>query len=130
MPVKDAGKVLAGRKATGHGNVGHTGIRILPQHSCGGLNSAIAQVVHNLVSYHLPLNMAVNSPRVYLGGNTFNVEPGFDHELNPKLLPEQLKLWKEQTLFFGGVHSVQVAGNQFFASGDARRYGVVRLKND
>ena len=34
-----------------------------------------------------------------------------------------VRVWPEQNLYFGGVHSVWLAGREFHAAGDARRGG-------
>ncbi len=92
----------------------------------GRIPAAITQVIHYLLDYEIPLEKAVNAPRVYLGEQTFNVEPGFEAEDLSGLDEVQLKNWNDQSLFFGGVHSIEVKADHFNASGDLRRDGVVR----
>lgn len=89
--------------------------------------SAITQVLHYLLDYQLSVDEAVNNPRVHLGHGVFNIEPDFNHELDPALIREELKNWEEQSLFFGGVHSILNRGGSLYASGDERRDGVIRV---
>jgi gamma-glutamyltranspeptidase/glutathione hydrolase len=90
--------------------------------------SAITQTLHYLLDYHYSVEQAVNAPRVHLGHGVFNVEPGFDHNLSVGDFKEELKLWNEQSLFFGGVHTIVSRNGSLYASGDERRDGVVRMQ--
>ncbi len=100
----------------------------------GGANrirTAILQVISNLLDFQMPLEQAVNSPRVHWEDQIFNVEPGFEQlNIDPTQFPfdETLELWSEQNMFFGGVHAVgrpagQTAESQFAGAGDPRRDG-------
>jgi gamma-glutamyltranspeptidase/glutathione hydrolase len=99
----------------------------------GGSNrirSAILQVLLNLTDFGLPLEQAVNRPRIHFESGLLNLEP----EQQPAVLralgnefPQQ-KLWEDHNLFFGGAHSVRRdARGRLSGVGDPRRGGVSRL---
>ncbi|MFT5165686.1 MAG: gamma-glutamyltranspeptidase/glutathione hydrolase [Saprospiraceae bacterium] len=90
--------------------------------------SAITQVLHNLFDYKASVDDAVNRPRVHLGHGVFNIEPGFNAEISGNSIKETVKLWNEQSLFFGGVHTIACNGGALYASGDERRDGVIRVE--
>jgi gamma-glutamyltranspeptidase/glutathione hydrolase len=98
----------------------------------GGSNrirSAILQVLLNLTEFELPLEQAVNHPRIHFESGLLNLEP----EQQPAVLqaleaefPQQ-KLWDGHNLFFGGAHSVRRdAQGGLLGVGDPRRGGVSR----
>ncbi len=95
----------------------------------GGSNrirSAILQVLVNSIDFNLPINEAVNHPRLHLEGQHLEVEYGFDPDLVRKTLADKrwyLNFWKEQHTFFGGVHSIAHYKKQMEAFGDLRRNG-------
>ncbi len=97
----------------------------------GGSNrirTAILQVICNFIDFQMPPDSAVNNPRVHWENKIFNVEPGFEAEELKKLsLPEnnELVLWQEKNLFFGGVHAVVTAAGGLSGAGDRRRGGVI-----
>lgn len=84
---------------------------------------AISQVLRLLIDYQLDVATAVNSPRVHLGYNTFHVEAGFETHPPIAHFPQQVKIWQQQSLFFGGVHTLKRNGNHWTAAGDLRRSG-------
>jgi gamma-glutamyltranspeptidase/glutathione hydrolase len=98
----------------------------------GGSNrirTAILQVISNIIDFKMPVEMAVNSPRVHWENSTFHIEPGFSPgEIKQTVLPynDQLVLWKQKNTFFGGVHTVMenLAG-LIEGAGDRRRNGAV-----
>jgi len=98
----------------------------------GGSNrirSAILQVISNLVDHGLPLQEAVEAPRVHFEGGLLNLEPPCDPETLAVLSQRypRLRLWEAKNLFFGGAHSVSLARDGRFAgAGDPRRGGVAR----
>ena len=88
----------------------------------GGSNrirSAITQVILNLIIKKMPLELAINEPRIHLEGNDLYCEPGIN--LNPKDI-EHLTInpFSSKSLFFGGVNCV----GPNIAFGDSRRGGV------
>jgi gamma-glutamyltranspeptidase/glutathione hydrolase len=93
------------------------------------LRTAILQVILNLVDFEMSIEEAVAAPRVHLEHGELNLEPGsltgeaegleraFGH----------LRQWPEANLYFGGVHSVWLSGDDFHAAGDHRRGGRGRV---
>ena len=95
----------------------------------GGSNrirSALLQVISNLVDFDMDLESAITSPRVHFENGELNLEAGFDDIVIKNLADTSHKLvpWKDQNLYFGGVHAVEVSGGQIRAFGDKRRGGV------
>ena len=98
----------------------------------GGSNrirSAILQVLLNLIDYNMPVEQAVNAPRIHLEGQLLSLEKGFNPEALDDILKEypQHTLWPSQNLFFGGAHTVMRDGDHFYAAGDPRRGGMAAI---
>ena len=98
----------------------------------GGSNrirTAILQVISNILDFQMPVEAAVDSPRIHWENSVFNVEPGFSEaELKKLHLPtdDELVLWQQENMFFGGVHTVMRDENGVITgAGDRRRSGVV-----
>jgi gamma-glutamyltranspeptidase / glutathione hydrolase len=98
----------------------------------GGSNrirTAIFQVISNLIDFNLPINEAINLPRVHWENKTFSIEPNITEIFPENLqLPSETKmsLWKEQNMFFGGVHGIKTLNQTVMeGAGDLRRCGVV-----
>ncbi len=89
--------------------------------------SAITQLLHYLIDYKLSVEQAINLPRVHLEHGVFNVEHGFKHDLKASSFKDELKEWKNKSLFFGGAHSILNRKGSLYASGDDRRDGVIRV---
>ncbi len=95
----------------------------------GGSNrirSAILQVVSNLIDFDMDLDSAIASPRIHLEKGELNLEAGFDDFVVSGLsvANQTLVKWKDQNLFFGGVHTVEVSRGNIRACGDSRRGGI------
>jgi gamma-glutamyltranspeptidase/glutathione hydrolase len=85
------------------------------------IRSAITQVLLATLAFDLPLAEAVAAPRLHLGDERFEVEPGFDEvALAAVERSWPLNRWSAHHMYFGGVHAVEVPGQ---AVGDARRGG-------
>jgi len=95
----------------------------------GRIPSAIAQVLRYLITYQLPLRDAIQAARVHLHDRHFNVEYGFDAELEDNLPNCKLTNWTQQSLFFGGAHSILVKDGHYEAIGDQRRDGVAIVQS-
>lgn len=100
----------------------------------GGSNrirTAILQVISNLLDFDMSVEQAVRSPRVHWEAGVFNVEPGFERLVVDRTqfpFNEQLELWLEQNMFFGGVHAVtRDASGALAGAGDQRRNGSVAV---
>jgi gamma-glutamyltranspeptidase/glutathione hydrolase len=95
----------------------------------GGSNrirSAILQVLLRIVDEKLPLQEAVNRPRIHYENGLLNMEGGFEEALYGRLQSEfdRTRCWPHRNLFFGGVHIVSRERNGFDCSGDQRRGGI------
>ena len=99
----------------------------------GGSNrirTAIFQVLINLLDFGMPLNEAIKAPRLHLENNRLDVEPGHDAEIAKRLAPRggSAQIWSDRSLFFGGVHGVELTGQagELVGAGDPRRNGVAK----
>ena len=95
----------------------------------GRIPYAIAQVIYHNQWRGVPLEEAVNGPRMHLAGQSLEIEPGFDLDSLHLPAPYQANLWSAPNLFFGGAHSVQVQPGALMAVPDRRRDGVVLQQN-
>ena len=102
----------------------------------GGSNrirTAMLQVLMNLIDFKVSMRSAVNRPRIHFENGLLSVEPGFGSADIGRIKREfeDLELWDERNLFFGGVH---IAGfdaprKRFAGAGDPRRGGVALVVN-
>jgi gamma-glutamyltranspeptidase/glutathione hydrolase len=95
----------------------------------GGSNrirSAILQVLLRIVDEQLPLQQAIDRPRIHFENKLLNIEGGFADALYRQLEKEfdQTRRWPDRNLFFGGVHAVSKGPGGFECYGDRRRGGV------
>lgn len=95
----------------------------------GGSNrirSAITQVLVNLLHYQLPVDVAVQAPRLHIEKDTTYIEGGFNQDVMQQLVADggDYRQWDALNMFFGGVHTVARYGDQFTGAGDSRRGGV------
>ena len=90
------------------------------------LRTAILQVLVNIIDFGMPLDAAVNAPRLHFEDDLLSIEPGFEYaQLQPLLRAfANHKLWEQNNLFFGGVHAVSEHRGGFTGAGDPRRGGV------
>lgn len=86
--------------------------------------SAIFQTLSYLIDYQLPLQEAINAPRVHLEHKVFNQEPGFKNRIPEDQISQKQIHFTKSSMFFGGVHTVARFGDRFMAAGDGRRDGV------
>lgn len=97
----------------------------------GGSNrirTAIMQVISNIIDFKMPVEEAVNNPRVHWENNIFNIEPGFSEQTLKAIEDDntQLILWNNKNMFFGGVHTVmETAQGVIHGAGDTRRNGAI-----
>ena len=94
----------------------------------GGSNrirTAMLQVLINLIDFELPLDQAVQEPRIHFEDDFLSVEGGFDLERIRPLLDAYPShdIWEGRNMFFGGTHCVLAEGSGFQAVGDPRRGG-------
>jgi gamma-glutamyltranspeptidase/glutathione hydrolase len=92
----------------------------------GGANRipySIAQVIHNLYHKGKGLEESTSSGRVHYQDGKYQVEKGFDC----KSYNDNVIYWENQSLYFGGVHSIYNNENIIEAIGDLRRDGVAEV---
>ncbi|MGD8933557.1 MAG: gamma-glutamyltransferase [Gammaproteobacteria bacterium] len=90
------------------------------------LRTAILQVLINIIDFAKPLHEAINQPRIHFESDLLSIEPGFEMKALEPLFESftNYKLWQQQNLFFGGVHTVTEHNGHFDGAGDQRRDGV------
>ena len=95
----------------------------------GGSNrirSALLQVLINLLHFKMPVEQAVNQPRIHLEDNRLSVEGGHDLERLSALLERwpEAEVFSGSSMFFGGAHTIRVdAKGNADGAGDPRRGG-------
>ncbi|MEN8134247.1 MAG: gamma-glutamyltransferase [Thermodesulfobacteriota bacterium] len=89
------------------------------------IRTALAQVLSRLVDFRVPVQEAVEAPRVHWDGTTMQLEPGFNEVAVTSLAKRwPVNLWASRDVYFGGVHAV-VPGKE--GAGDPRRGGAVSI---
>jgi len=94
------------------------------------IRSAILQVLINLLDYAMPLDEAVNGPRIHLENGVLQCELGVDAAAMDQLetMGYPVNRWRTRNIYFGGAHSVaRGADGQLAAAGDSRRGGAVEI---
>lgn len=90
------------------------------------IRTAIFQVVAAVVDGGADVGAAVAAPRLHWDGAVCQVEPGWPDAAVAALAAQYpLNVWPAPNLYFGGVHTVDLASGT--GAGDARRGGVVRV---
>lgn len=88
----------------------------------GRIPYALTQVMEQYFKEKLPLDKAINAPRMMFHDQKFHLEKGHANiQINSE---HKLVHWEETSLFFGGVHAITKRGSMVEAAGDPRRYGV------
>ncbi len=92
------------------------------------IRTAILQVLGHLIDHGLPLQEAVEAPRLHWDGECLQMEPGFTDQAIAALRQRwPVNLWPVRDVYFGGVHAVSPWGE---SAGDPRRGGsAVVLEN-
>ena len=89
------------------------------------IRTAVTQVVSQVVDCNIPLQEAVDGPRLYLDEERLQVEPGFSSQVMAELGNFfSVNLWDCKDVYFGGVHAV-IPG--VVGAGDPRRGGSVAV---
>jgi gamma-glutamyltranspeptidase/glutathione hydrolase len=93
------------------------------------LRTAILQVLVNIIDFDRSLHDAVNQARIHYENELLSIEPGFDANTLGPLCKQfnNYKLWQQQNLFFGGVHTISEHNGNFDGAGDQRRGGVAKV---
>ncbi len=91
------------------------------------IRGAILQTMLNLIDFGLPVDEAVNSPRIHFEGGLLDVEAGMDEKEVDTLEAMGLKVkrWRKKDMYFGGVHTIYYGAGAMQAAGDGRRGGAV-----
>jgi gamma-glutamyltranspeptidase/glutathione hydrolase len=97
----------------------------------GGSNrirSAILQTVLNIVDFNFPIEQAVNRGRIHFERGLLNIEKDYEDSVLEDLQKQfdDVKVWPEKNLFFGGCHAVayDVQTKEYQGGGDLRRGGI------
>jgi gamma-glutamyltranspeptidase/glutathione hydrolase len=100
----------------------------------GGSNrirAAILQTIMRLVCDGLPVDEAVNAPRVHFENGAIQAEPGIDADALARLEQRGYEVvrWTDRNVFFGGVHAVarDPESGELTGGGDRRRGGAVAV---
>jgi gamma-glutamyltranspeptidase / glutathione hydrolase len=91
------------------------------------LRGAVLQIVVNVVGHGLPVEEAIDRPRVHLDEqDVLHCEGGHDPAELDKLeqLGWNVQRWRSRNLFFGGAAAVTLADGELGAAGDPRRGGA------
>jgi len=89
------------------------------------IRTAMTQVLSAIIDFNIPVQQAVESPRIHWDGAIMQAEPGLPQETIDALKEYwPVNLWTTIDVYFGGVHTVipNIAGG-----GDPRRGGSVRI---
>ncbi len=92
------------------------------------IRSAILQVLTNLIDRGMPLQAAVDAPRIHLEDGVLQCEK----EIPARCLEDlagwgwKVNHWPQKSIYFGGTHSVEwKAEGELVGAGDSRRAGAV-----
>jgi len=95
------------------------------------LRGAILQVLSRCLVQGASIETAVHAPRLHNEGDWLDIEPDCLSEQEKEQLMQlgwRLKPWRQQSVYFGGVHAICCAANgQWTGCGDPRRGGRVAL---
>jgi gamma-glutamyltranspeptidase/glutathione hydrolase len=89
------------------------------------LRSAIAQVAINVIDHDMPVQEAIDRPRVHVEGSRLDCEGGLDPD-ELRVLErwgERLNRFDSLNLYFGGTNAVSLRAGRLDAGGDPRRDG-------
>jgi gamma-glutamyltranspeptidase/glutathione hydrolase len=102
-------------------------ITVLGSGGSNRIRTAILQVLVNLADFAMPVDQAINAPRIHLEGTRIDFEQGFELEtaLEFAFMFEDSKIWPGKNLFFGGVNAVgyDVGKKDMWAASDPRQNG-------
>lgn len=99
------------------------------------IRSALLRTIVARIDEGLPLDQAVEAPRLHREGATVYAEPGVDTDelFAPRQrgmgTPESLVAFRERNLFFGGAQAVGIdpITGEHVAAGDSRRGGAIAV---
>jgi gamma-glutamyltranspeptidase/glutathione hydrolase len=85
------------------------------------IRTAMLQVLINSIDFHYPLKEAIEAPRIHWEDNRVQVEPEIPEKVLERLKKQYtMNIWKEKSVYFGGVHAVT---GDMEGWGDSRRGG-------
>lgn len=90
------------------------------------LRGAVMQIVVNTVAHDLPVEDALDRPRVHLDGENLHCEGGHDPAELDRLeeMGWNVMRWRRRNLYFGGASAVTSVDGRLAAAGDPRRGGA------
>jgi gamma-glutamyltranspeptidase / glutathione hydrolase len=90
------------------------------------LRGAVMQIVVNTVAHDLPVEEALDRPRVHLDGDDLHCEGGHDPVELDRLedMGWNVMRWRRRNLYFGGASAVTYIDGKLAAAGDPRRGGA------
>jgi len=90
------------------------------------LRGSVLQNVVNVVAHNLPVEDAIDRPRVHLEGDDLHCEGGHDPAELDKVeaMGWNVTRWRGQNLYFGGASAVTFEDGKLAAAGDPRRGGA------
>jgi gamma-glutamyltranspeptidase/glutathione hydrolase len=90
------------------------------------LRGAVMQIVVNTVAHDLPVDEALDRPRVHLDGDDLHCEGGHDPAELDRLeeMGWNVMRWRRRNLYFGGASAVTFVDGELAAAGDPRRGGA------
>src|SRR5436309_8797280 len=90
------------------------------------LRGAVMQIVVNAVAHDLPVEDALDRPRVHLDGDDLHCEGGHDPAELDRLekMGWNVMRWRRRNLYFGGASAVTLVDGKLAAAGDPRRGGA------
>jgi gamma-glutamyltranspeptidase/glutathione hydrolase len=92
------------------------------------IRTAITQVLSAIVDFGIPVQQAVEAPRIHWDGEMMQVEPGLSrHTIEGLEKYWPVNVWSTLDVYFGGV---QVVMPNIAGGGDPRRGGSVRIIED
>jgi gamma-glutamyltranspeptidase/glutathione hydrolase len=99
------------------------------------IRSAILQTISNILDFNMSVNSSINAARIHTEGtgSSIELEAGIPEKAAKKLSESgnQVNVWKEKNLFFGGVQAVErnPKTGELKGAGDPRRGGVAVVAN-
>jgi gamma-glutamyltranspeptidase/glutathione hydrolase len=90
------------------------------------LRGAVMQIVVNVVAHGLPVEDAIDRPRVHLEGDDLHCEGGHEAAELDELEKKgwNVTRWRRRNLYFGGAAAVTLDDGKLAAAGDPRRGGA------
>ncbi len=91
------------------------------------IRGAILQTMLNIIDFGLPVERAVNAPRIHFENGLLDVEAGIEPSEAEALeaMGFKVKRWRKRDMYFGGVHTIVFRHGRVEGSGDGRRGGAV-----